>query len=47
MNVPAVHIYLTENAVPYRISTPLQVPFRFQNEADATVLKLLKSGVII
>ena len=47
MNVPGVHIYLTENAVPYRISTPRQDPLRFQNEADATVLKLLKSGFII
>ena len=47
MNVPPVHIYLTENAVPYRISTPRQVPLRFQNEADATILKLLKAGVII
>ena len=47
MDVPPVHIYLTENAVPYRISAPRQVPLRFQNEADATILKLLKAGVII
>ena len=43
MKVPPVHIYLMEN----RISTPRQVPLIFQNEADSTVLKLLKAGVII
>ena len=47
MKVPPVHIYLMENAVPYRISTPRQVPLRFQDEANSTVLKLLKAGVII
>ena len=47
MNVEPVHIYLMENAVPYRISTPRQVPLRFQNEADSTIIKLLKLGVII
>ena len=30
MDVPPVHIYLTENAVPYRISTTPQVPLRFR-----------------
>ena len=40
MDVPPVHIY-------YRISSPRQVPLRFQNEADARILKLLKAGVII
>ena len=47
MNVPEVQIYLSTNAVPFRIFTPRQIPIRFQNKADATVIKLLKSGVIV
>ena len=47
MNVPDMHIYLCENAVPYRISTPRQVPLHFQEEAERTILKLLEAGVII
>ena len=47
MNVPEMHIYLMENNVPFRISTPRQVPLRFQEEADATILRLLEAGVII
>ena len=47
MNVPDMHIYLSENAIPYRISTPHQVPLRFQEEADQTIVKLMKAGVIV
>ena len=47
INIPEMHIYLTENAVPYRTSTPRQVPLRLQDEADSTISKLLKSGVIV
>ena len=47
MNVPDMHIYLSENAIPYRISTPRQVPLRFQEEAEKTILKLLEAGVIV
>ena len=47
MNVPEMHIYLLENAIPYRISTPCQVPLHFQYEADRTIVKLMKACVII
>lgn len=47
MNMPKMHIYFAENGVPHRISTPWQVTLRFQDEADSTFLKLLKSGVIV
>ena len=47
MNVPDMHIYLSENAVPYRISTSRQVPLRFQEEAERTIIKLLEAGVIV
>ena len=47
MNVPDMLIYLSENAVPYRISTPHQVPLRFQEEGDETILKLMGAGVIV
>ena len=39
MNVPEMHIYQTENVVPYRISTPRKVPLHFQDEADSTAMK--------
>ena len=47
MNIPDMHIYLSEDAVPYRISTPRQVPLRFQEEAERTIIKLLEAGVIV
>ena len=47
MNVPDIHIYLCENAIPCRISTPRHAPLRFQEEAEKTILKLLEAGVIV
>ena len=37
MNVPDMHIYLSDIDVPYRISTPCQVPLRFLEEAERTM----------
>ena len=45
--MPEMHIYLTENEIRYRISMLRQVPLRFQDEADQTILKLLKGDVIL
>ena len=47
MNVPKMKIVLSENAVPYRVSTVRQVPLRFQSAANKTVDDLVRSKVII
>ena len=47
MNVPKMKIVLSENAVPYRVSTARQVPLRFQSAAKKTVDDLVRSKVII
>ena len=47
MNVPKMKIVLTENAVPYRISTSRQVPLRFQRAAEKTVYDLVRLKVIM
>ena len=47
MNVPKKKIVLTENAVPYRISTSRQVPLRFQRAAEKTVDDLVRLKVIV
>ena len=46
MNVPKMKIVLAENTVPYRISTSLQVPLRFQRAAEKTVDDLVRLKVI-
>ena len=46
MNVGEMKIYLSPNYVPYRVSTPRQVPLRFQDTAEATVQDLIASKVI-
>jgi hypothetical protein len=46
MKVGEMRIHLTEKYVPYKVSTPRQVPLRFQGEAGRTVKDLLESGVI-
>ena len=47
MNVLKIKIVLTENAVPYRISTSRQVPLRFQRAAEKTVNDLVCLKVIV
>ena len=47
MKVPQMKIVLSENAVPYRVSTARQVPFRFQSAANKTVDDLVRSKVIV
>ena len=47
MNVPKMRIVLSENAIPFRVSTARQVPLRFQEPANKTVEDLVKSKVII
>ena len=47
MNVPKMKIVLSENAVPFRVSTARQVPLCFQEAADKTVDDLVRSKVII
>ena len=47
MNVPKMKIDLTENAVPYRISTSPQVPLRFQRASEKTVDDLVRLKVIV
>ena len=42
MNVPKMKIVLTENAVPYRISTSRQVPLIFRRAAEKTVDDLVR-----
>ena len=46
MKVPDMIIYLTENNVPFRVSTARQVPLRFQEAANKTISDLLSAGVI-
>jgi transposase InsO family protein len=46
MNVGEMKIHLSPNYVPYRVSTPRQVPLRFQETAEATVKDLIASKVI-
>ena len=47
MMVPKMKIVLTENAVPYRISTSQQIPLRFQRAAEKTVDDLVCLKVIL
>jgi len=42
-----MHIHLKDKAVPTRISTARQVPLRFQEAADSTLLDLIASGVVV
>ena len=46
MNVPKMSIHLTENYVPYRISTARQVPLRFLSPAEKVVTDLIQANVI-
>ena len=46
MKVGEMKIDLTEKYMPYKISTPRQVPLRFQGEVGSTLKGLLDSGVI-
>ena len=47
MSVPKMSIHLTENYVPYRISTARQVPLRFKNPAKKVVSDLINARVIM
>ena len=47
MNMPQMKIVLSENAVPFRVSTARQVPLRFQKAADKTVDDLVCLKVIV
>ena len=47
MNVPKMSIHLTENYVPYRISTARQVPLRFTDPAEKVVSDLINARVIM
>ena len=46
MNCPPMKIHLVEDYVPYCISTPRQVPLRFQEMVDAVIADLMASKVI-
>ena len=46
MNCPPMKIHLVENYIPYCISTPRQVPLRFQEMVDAVIADLMASKVI-
>ena len=46
MNVGRMRVHLKENSKPYSVSTPRQIPLRFQNEAEKTLESLIQSGVI-
>ncbi|TRY80767.1 hypothetical protein TCAL_17446 [Tigriopus californicus] len=41
-----IHIKLAENAVPYHANTSCPIPLHYQEEADATIKRLLHSGRI-
>ena len=47
MNVPKISIHLTENYVPYRISTARQVPLRFTDPAEKVVSDLITARVLM
>ena len=47
MNVPKMSIHLTENYVPYKISTARQVPLRFTDPAKRVVSDLINARVIM
>ena len=40
-------IYLKENSVPYRVSSPRPIPLRFQEPAHSEIAKHIGSGVIV
>ena len=42
----AVHIHLTPDAVPFRMSVAKQIPLRFTPPAEAAINNLLENGVI-
>ena len=42
-NVPKIRIVLSENAIPFRISSARQVSLRFQEAANKTVDDLVQS----
>ena len=46
MNVPKMSIHLTENYVPYRVSTAPQVPLRFTHPAEKFVSDFINALVI-
>ena len=47
MNVPKMRIVLSENTIPFQMSTARQVPLCFQEAANNTVDDLVQSKVII
>jgi hypothetical protein len=47
MNVGNMKIHLTPSSVPYRVSTPRQIPLRFQGAAEETIQDLIDSEVIV
>ena len=47
MNVLEMRIVLSENTIPFRVSTARQVHLRFQEAANNTVDELVRSKVII
>ena len=42
-----VKIHLKDNCVPYRVSAPRLIPFRFQEPAASEIAKHIVSGIII
>lgn len=46
MDVGKMRIHMMERYIPYAVTTPRQVPMRFQQAADETVNSLIESGVI-
>ena len=46
MNVGSMKIHMMERVSPYKITTPRQIPQRYQEAADSTLQSLINSKVI-
>ena len=47
MSAQKMKIYLKDNCIPYRVSSPRPIPLRFQDPAQSEIAKHITSGVII
>ena len=47
MNVGKMKIHLSDSAIPYRVSTPRQIPLRFQETARSSLQDLIDAKIIV
>ena len=47
MCAQSMQIHMKDNSIPYRVSAPRPIPLRFQEPANAEIVKYIASGIIV